>query len=793
MMPLARSTSRSSLGLSGPLDLAALRSAIDALCARHDALRLRFSPGGDTMRVAADAGAPLTEIDLTPINQPDSHAKVSLAQVLAAEAATPFDLVAGPLLRWVLVRSSTEDHVLVLTVHHIACDGWSTNVLLTDLAALYDARHAGRPAALTPAPSFLEHAHRSRLEKTREQADAVYWRERFAELPPPLELPTDRPRPARKTFRGATVRETIDAPLYRRLRAAGASLGCTPFTVLLAMFHLMMGRIADQREVVVGVPTAGQPVAAAGSLVGHCVNFLPIRASWDADTDLARHLTVMQDTLSDVREHPRCTLATLVRHLNMGRTPNRLPLTDLQFNLDRTSVPTAFGGLDVTVEANAKAFVNFDLFFNLTETDEGLLLDCDYSTDLLDEATVRRWIGHYRTLLASLVANAGQTAVRVPLFEGTTRRAGLTQGTPAFSMPTYAPARGFHEMFADQAARRPDAIAVECNDTSWTYRMLDRRADELATHLRARVDAPEARIGVLLDRSLDLPAALLAVARAGFTYVPLDPHQPPARLHAIIQRSDLAAILTDGVAPVPKGCSVHQIDLGRPLYPVAVRSPGGPSASPLAYVIYTSGSTGMPKGVEVGHEALSNLLLSMAERPGLTKDDVLLAVTTIGFDIAALELLLPLTVGARVVITHREEAADGFALLGRLQTHGITVFQTTPATWGMLLEAGFRSWPGLKMLCGGEALPRTLADRLLQGGGTLWNMYGPTETTIWSAAGQLFDDGGPVTIGEPILNTSLYVLDQHDEPVHTWCDRPIAHRGSWPGTRLLSRPVADSG
>jgi amino acid adenylation domain-containing protein len=744
-----------SLELAGPLDHAMLRDALDVLVARHDALRARVV--GDAMHIVPHLSIPIEERNC-PVTS-DSQGADMLAAMLEEAARTPFDLILGPLLRATLVRRAAEDHVLVLTFHHIICDGWSINVMLADLAALYDASRGGRHATLAPAPSFAAHALAERTYDAAAAADERYWMDCFAILPPSLELPADRPRAAIKTFRGATVQETIDSSLYQSVRGVGARLGCTPFATMLAAFQLLLGRLADQQEVVVGVPTAGQSLLDDRALVGHCVNFLPIPAQWDSATTLAQHLISVQATLMKAREHPRCTLGTLVRRLGVSRNPNRLPLTDVQFNFERVGAPASFGGLQASARANPKAFVNFDLFFNLVETQDGLRLECDYSTDLFDDATVRRWIGHYRTLLATIAADAGLPAVRAKLLDaGDLRELSRHNDTAA----PFQADRGFHDLFAEQARNRPDAIAAECGETRWTYAELDRRSDEVAAHLRVLVPTGNARVGVLMERSLELPAALLAVAKAGLAYVPLDPRQPPARLLRIIEQSDLAALLTDGLVAVPD-CAVQLIDLSQPLHRGSKATDAWRPVKPLAYVIYTSGSTGLPKGVEIGHRALTNLLVSMAARPGLHEDDVLLAITTVAFDIAALELFLPLTVGARVVIARDDELSDGFALLSRMRSRGVTVMQATPATWLLLLEAGFRSHPGLKMLCGGEALPRQLADRLLEGGGALWNMYGPTETTIWSSTGLVRSGQDPISIGRPIANTRFHLLDRHGE------------------------------
>jgi amino acid adenylation domain-containing protein len=582
-----------------------------------------------------------------------------------------------------------------------------------------------------------------------------------------LELPTDRPRPAAKSFNGATRTTRIDALAYRQIKQAGARRGCTLFVTLLAAFTTLAGRLADQTDVVVGVPAAGQSLLEDQTLVGHCVDFLPVRTHWNADASLADVLAAVKRSVLDAYEHQSYTLGTLVRKLAPRRQSNRLPLTEIQFNLERLADGIDLPGLRIDVEPNAKAFVNFDLFLNVIESDSGLRIDCDYNTDLFDASTIDRWLVHYRLMLEAIVADLETPLARVSLLSQTDRQNILVDlnstGGSGLGAAT------IHALFEQRAAAQPDAAAVTAGTSTLTYAELDRRANRLAHYLRSRSAQSDRPVGICLERSADALVALLATLKAGLAYVPLDPTHPPARLRHIINDSGAAVLLTDGSgASAELAAHIPVIHLARDAGAISASPQTAPDIAPqadrLAYVIYTSGSTGLPKGVEVTHRSVVNLLSAMALEPGLTADDVLLAVTTISFDIAALELFLPLAVGAHVVIASSESAADGRLLLELLASSRATVMQATPSTWRMLLEAGFESHPGLTLLAGGEALPRALADRLLAGGGRLWNMYGPTETTIWSSCRRIVDDGAPITVGRPILNTQFYVLDPNDEP-----------------------------
>ena len=530
-----------------------------------------------------------------------------------------------------------------------------------------------------------------------------------------------------------------------------------------------MGRLADQNEVVIGVPTAGQSLLEDQILVGHCVNFLPIRGAWTRETRVSEYLSATAKRVLDAYEHQDTTFGTLVRRLDLPREPGRLPLTEIQFNLERLADRIELPELTLDVVPNAKAFVNFDLFLNVIESTEGLRLDCDYNTDLFDASTVAHWLDCYQALLAAFVTDANQplsSASCVP-----TAEAALLERINA-TAADYPKDRSVHALIEARALGTPQAIAAQFGDARVTYETLDRRANQLAQVLRDRMQGSEKtgrRVGVSVERSLDMLVALLAVMKAGCAYVPLDPMHPAARLRYILDEAQVAALISDGsenAALVAEGTPV--IDVRRDAAAIAAAATHAPppvAADSLAYVIYTSGSTGKPKGVEISHRAVVNLLCSMARTPGLEARDVFYAVTTLSFDIAGLELFLPLIVGGTVVIAERDAVIDGFRLLRNLEAVGATAMQATPASWRLLLEAGFRAPPKFKMLCGGEALPRDLANRLLEGSGELWNMYGPTETTIWSSCTRVQAGTDPITVGGPIANTQFYILDHNDQPL----------------------------
>ena len=752
-----------SLRLAGKLDVLALTDALNDVIVRHDALRTSFSIVGDRLRIAPSLVLELAPEDLSGA----ADAEAALQGVVAEDAATAFDLEAGAPVRARLLKLGADSHVLIFTAHHIVCDGWSINLIMTEIAEGYGARKRGEAAEL---PAVLPFTHYADAQAKRDPAELArveqFWLDQYRTLPAPLDLPSDRTRPAYKSFRGATAHMTIDAADMKAIKKAGGQAGSTLFVTLLAAVQVLFGRLSDQRDVVVAVPTAGQSLEEGGSLVGHCVNFLPIRATWQADTRFKDFLASLQTTALAAFENQTYTFGTLVRRLALPRDPNRMPLTSVQFNLERLGDKLPFVGLEATLEPNAKRFVNFDIFINVIESNAGLRFDCEYSTDLFDAATIDRWMGHLRCLLAGMVSDLTQTVAELPLVPATERSHLLVE----LNRTDAAVERGvlIQTRFERQARLTPDAVAVSFEDVQLTYAQLDARANRLANHLARLVKDPTGRVGLMLERSADMLVALLAVLKAGMTYVPLDPKFPMGRLKAIAADAELSLIVTQAPLEEDLAKLAPSLALASAQYAIDAEPAESPElavqSDRLAYVIYTSGSTGMPKGVEITHRNVVNLLSAMIAEPGLAGADTMLAVTTIAFDIAALELLAPLWVGGRVAIAPRSVTIDGNALRSELARTGATVMQATPATWNMLLQSGFQSWPGFKMLCGGEALPQDLARDLLAGGGELWNMYGPTETTIWSAATQVRADAA-IALGKPIANTGFYLLDSALQPV----------------------------
>jgi amino acid adenylation domain-containing protein len=599
------------------------------------------------------------------------------------------------------------------------------------------------------------------------RADEDYWAQQYVDSVPVLELPLERARPAVKTYHGARQTLRLDESLCRALKATGAKLGCTPFVTLLAAFEVLLSRLSGQGDFVVGVPMAGQAQLEHGHLVGHCVNMIPLRSRVEPGARFADHLKKTRRVFLEAQAHQRLTFGSLLRRLKIAWDPGRTPLVSVTFNIDRMNPPLDFGDMALErVEVPAKGFVNFELAVNVVDDGRGLLVECEHNSDLFSAATIRRWLAHYQVLLEAIAADPAQRIDEVSLLTTDERRRLLLEWNDTAAE---LPAVGLmHQLFEAQADRTPKRTALKAGPAMMSYAQLESRANRLAHEMRSRGVGRGQRVGLCVERGADMLAAVLGVLKAGAAYVPLDPTFPEERLRYMAQDAELALLISSsvlaGVFGLPRerqlllDADAATVDAHPDLRLGAGATPDARPEDP-AYIIYTSGSTGKPKGVVVPHRAVVNFLGSMARTPGLAADDVLVAVTTLSFDIAVLELQLPLAQGATVAIASRDEAMDGLALKALLDRSRATVMQATPITWRLLLEAGWRGAKGFKALVGGEALPKDLADQLIGLGVELWNLYGPTETTVWSTCARITDTSNGISIGKPIANTTVYVLD----------------------------------
>ena len=758
------------LRLTGLLDVAALAAALEALVRRHEAFRTTFSlvDGAPVQRIAAPGPVSIARVDLRHLPEPERAA--AAARLFTAESGQAFDLERGPLFRFVLVQLSDTEHALLWLVHHAVFDQWSAGVASREFVLLYRAFARGEPVRLPPLP--IQYADFAAWERQHLGGDALggqlaYWRTRLADLPV-LALPTDRPRPARQTFRGSYVVATIPPATLTALKQLSARHGATVFMSLLACFKLLLARYTGQEDLAVGCPIANRTRMVTEDLIGTLVNILVMRTSAAGDPTFRTFLARVRATALEAYAHQDVPFERLVEELGGARDASHSPLVQVLFNAPNAPMTRfAFEDLDVDVFDFDPGSVQFDLSMTVdTEVFGRVFLA--YSTDLFEAATAHRLLAHYLRLLDEVVADAEQPLSGYELL-GDAEKALLVEGWNRTAQ-AYPAEQRVDDLVASQARRTPDAVAVSLGDRHLTYAALDARANQLARFLRGRGAGPGTLTGICLDRSPELLVALLAVMKAGGAYVPLDPALPRVRLENMARDAGLALVLTGAQWDTALSDLAGQVVcVDEAAGEIAACSPEpveriGSSAD-LAYVIYTSGSTGRPKGVEIPHRALTNFLCAMRTSPGCTARDTLLAVTTLSFDIAGLELYLPLIVGGRVELASQEEAIDGRLLVERLRQVRPTIMQATPSTWRMLIDAGWAGSDTLTLLCGGEALSPALARELHRRAAAVWNMYGPTETTIWSTLERVEPGASRISIGRPIANTSVYILDPARHPV----------------------------
>jgi amino acid adenylation domain-containing protein len=771
----------------GSCDPRILEESINEVLRRHEIWRTSFSPEGEQV-VHRNVHLSLPLVDLSQLAQAEREAEA--LRIATVDARTPIPLEAVPLFRAHVVRMKADEHRLYLTLHHIIFDAISiSRIFLPELSAIYACLEQGKPCPLPPPElQYGDYAlwRERHLESAEVKEHLAYWLDQLSGELPVLSLPEDHPRPAITSYRGSMECFQMPAELVENLRSLSRAQGVTLFMTLLAAFKVLLFRYTGQNDIIVGSPSDARRQPELEGVMGYFLDTFVIRTRPAAEIRFSEYLSQIRDSLLSGLAAADVPFERVVKELNPKRDTSRHPLFQAFFSI-RPSMPRFAEGwylnqMDVTVGTS-----KFELYLELCERPDQMEARFFYSTDIWDAPTIKRMAKHWLVLLESVCQNPESPLGTLPILTG--EETVNLLGPGGWNDTVHAiPQATVSGLIEDHVRRTPHRIAATFGAATWTYEELNFHAEAYASLLRDAGVTRGSIVAILLDRSLDMLAALFAVLKTGAAYLPLDPHMPSERIsifladarpsaiftqRSLVQRvasSEGAVVLVDGDRE-----SNHAGTMDAP--------PKGPTQSPndpddTAYLIYTSGTTGEPKAVDISQRSLVNLLVSMRATPGFGPEDVLLAVTPISFDIAAMELFLPLICAGTVAIANSEEARDPYLLAGVISRSGCTVMQTTPARWRTLLLSGWtnsrqNSTEGpsrmRRILCGGEALPRELAARLLATGAELWNMYGPTETAIWSLihrvqqAGE--DETSQVSVGRPIANTTAFIFDTQLQPL----------------------------
>jgi amino acid adenylation domain-containing protein len=797
--------------LVGKIDVTILERSLNEIVRRHDILRTTFGnvDGRPMLNVAESMRVPVHRHDLNNLPA-DERERIAL-ELAGALVLQPFDLAAGPLIRSSLIRLDEENHLLQVCMHHIVTDGWSMRVLAGELVALYRS-FAARQGNTLPALAiqYADYAawQNAQLKSELAQKQSRFWQQTMQGAPLLLNVPADRARPNVQAYAGAFVEVMADLPLTATLRQFSRDHGVTLFMTVLAAWAALLARLSGQNDVVVGSPVANRGRPELEPLIGFIANALPLRIDLSGSPCAVELVQRVKAVLVAAHEHQDLPFDKIVEAANPPRTMSHSPLFQVMLNWQSDVTGGAeLEGVTLHSVCTPYNIAKYDLTLRVVEEKHRLMMRLEYATALFDQGTIERYSRYFTRLLRAMVEDERTAVDRLLLLSETERQQLLYKWNA--TMADYAEDKRVHELFEAQAAMHPERIAVVDGNQKLSYADLNAQANRLAHHLREAGAVQDARVAICMERGADMVMVLLAILKSGAAYVPLDPAHPVERIAYMLADSGACIVVShsrvnNSVRSMLQAATVPLVAVDTDVASWAdepdtdrIEEGAGRLAHSLAYVIYTSGSTGRPKGVMVEHRGVVNLLQAMKNVVPIGMDDQVLALTTIAFDIAALEIYLPLICGAQVVLCGREETSDPNALGKLIDRHAITLMQATPATWRMLLEAGWAGNKRLHALCGGEPLPVELARRIAEKVGRLWNVYGPTETTIWSACMAFEPDASSVdqpyvSIGKPLANTQIYLLDPYGEPVPVGVTGEIHIAGAGVARSYLNRPALNA-
>lgn len=786
--------------LEGAFDTENMRKALQTLVDRNEALRTVFAEDGLRQTVLPDLQVEVPFVDLSEAASPE----LELQRLHAEEAEHLFDLQKGPLVRFKILRLQEQVHLVFIHVHHIICDGWSLGILTRELGVIYSQASAFQksvPAA--PAKQLSQYVMEQAALGAAEEEDSTfqknekYWLSQFTGEIPLLNLPADFARPAVRSFGGAMEKISLAAGFVSQLRKAAARQSTTFYVFMLAAYQAYLSRITGQEDMVVGVAAAGHNLPGNERLVAHAIGMLPLRTKIDVGHNFSAYLKTVRSQVLDAFDHQEYTFGTLVKKLKIERSASRNTLLSVAFNLDSPLDDLDFGSLKATTCAIPRHYETFDIFINLKPLSDGVDFEWNYNTDLFRPESIRLRLAEFERFLHGLVEDTETPIARLPLLPDFERKqlAAFGQGEKA-DFPLH---RRLHELFAEQAAKTPEKVALIFEHQSLTYREIDEGSTRLAQILLQKGLPVGGRVCLCVERSPEMILSIYAILKAGGTYVPVDPYYPPERIRFVLEDAGCSLLLTQrriaGKLPAFGG-EILFVDETNGLesgHLVAEKLPEF-SSDTLAYILYTSGSTGTPKGVAVTQKSVVNGLYSFDKQLNVSGEDRHYSVSSMTFDISVLDFFLPLMKGATLILASEEVKKDGFALRESLALHRPSLMQATPATWRILMLAGWEGDAALRALAGGEGLSKELATEMIACCKEVWNGYGPTEATIYTSFQKVTAEhlsacpGEYAAIGRPLANVELLILDKNGEQVPRGIPGELFIGGAGVAQGYLHRP-----
>jgi amino acid adenylation domain-containing protein len=746
-----------SLVLNGELDNYAIDVAVQQLVKRHESLRSVFSADGRLMSILQYKPLTIEHYDFSQHSSNDK--KYAISNYILEDANYVFDLIKGPLFKVGLLKTNNLEHQLVITAHHIICDGWSLGIILEELGALYSETVTKTAHSLPTMDDFSAYADELQIYNGSEThlKTEKFWLNQYQDSIPELSLPTDFPRPELRTHKSERLDFSIDKALLAELKKVGIQSGSSFVTTLMAAFEVFLFKQSGQDDITLGLPSAGQSVTGLTHLVGHCVNLLPLRSKLDANLSFKNYLKQRKSSIFDAYDHQQLSFGELLQKLQIKRDPSRVPLVPIVFNIDMGMANRVnFTDLTYRLISNPRTHETFEIFLNATGSEDDFILEWSYNTSLFTPSTIKQMMMSFEGILNKVVENPEVKISEIIEIDVSTYN--NLNDTKAIY-----PNQPLNELLSQQAKKSSKNTALKFDNTEISYEKLEQQVNQLAQSLSSKNVNPGDFVGVCLPRSIELIITLRAIMQCGAAYVPLDPSYPAQRLNYMLDDSGAKFLITTQTVSTrlrSKATVLIQDDLFLNLsefseQPISVEV----KPQDIVYLLYTSGSTGKPKGVAVTHKSLVNLLYSVLDKPGIKEADTLISITTISFDIAMVELFAPLLKGAKLIVTNEETAKDTRLLLDVMKDEAVTMMQATPATWQMLLDSGWEEHLPIRALSTGEALPLALAKKILKRVDELWNLYGPTETTIWSAMTQINKTDELIPIGCPLANTQLYIVN----------------------------------